>query len=92
MSRIIRIFDTTLRDGEQAPGCSMNLQEKLEAYGHFTFLNDGSFMPVLAFKITDPEAHEHTVYDISDGLRAEGWIGSDFGESTCGGQLVRSVL
>lgn len=50
------------------------LQEKLEAYGHFTFLNDGSFMPVLAFKLTDPEAHEHTVYDISDGLRAEGWI------------------
>ena len=25
----IRIFDTTLRDGEQAPGCSMNLQEKI---------------------------------------------------------------
>ncbi|VTS05907.1 2-isopropylmalate synthase [Tuwongella immobilis] len=24
------IFDTTLRDGEQSPGCSMNLQEKLE--------------------------------------------------------------
>ncbi len=29
MSEQIRIFDTTLRDGEQAPGCSMNLQEKL---------------------------------------------------------------
>lgn len=26
----IRIFDTTLRDGEQSPGCSMNLSEKLE--------------------------------------------------------------
>jgi 2-isopropylmalate synthase len=26
---LIRIFDTTLRDGEQSPGCSMNLTEKL---------------------------------------------------------------
>jgi 2-isopropylmalate synthase len=25
----IRVFDTTLRDGEQSPGCSMNVQEKL---------------------------------------------------------------
>jgi 2-isopropylmalate synthase len=29
-SRIIRIFDTTLRDGEQSPGASMNLDEKVE--------------------------------------------------------------
>jgi len=28
--RKIVIFDTTLRDGEQSPGCSMNLTEKLE--------------------------------------------------------------
>ena len=28
--RRILIFDTTLRDGEQSPGCSMNLKEKLE--------------------------------------------------------------
>src|SRR5947208_7042539 len=28
--RPIKIFDTTLRDGEQSPGCSMNLEEKLE--------------------------------------------------------------
>lgn len=28
--RQIRIFDTTLRDGEQSPGASMNLAEKLE--------------------------------------------------------------
>jgi len=26
---LVRIFDTTLRDGEQSPGCSMNLAEKL---------------------------------------------------------------
>lgn len=30
MTRMIKIFDTTLRDGEQSPGCSMNLKEKIE--------------------------------------------------------------
>ena len=30
MKRTIKILDTTLRDGEQAPGCSMNTREKLE--------------------------------------------------------------
>ncbi|HEX9019830.1 MAG TPA: 2-isopropylmalate synthase [Nitrospirota bacterium] len=30
MGRIIRIFDTTLRDGEQSPGASMNTAEKIE--------------------------------------------------------------
>jgi 2-isopropylmalate synthase len=30
MSERVFIFDTTLRDGEQSPGCSMNLEEKLE--------------------------------------------------------------
>ena len=29
MTDTIIIFDTTLRDGEQSPGCSMNLEEKL---------------------------------------------------------------
>jgi 2-isopropylmalate synthase len=29
MSEKIWVFDTTLRDGEQSPGCSMNLNEKL---------------------------------------------------------------
>ena len=28
--RLITVFDTTLRDGEQSPGASMNLSEKLE--------------------------------------------------------------
>ena len=30
MSREVKIFDTTLRDGEQAPGFSMNIQEKIQ--------------------------------------------------------------
>jgi 2-isopropylmalate synthase len=29
-SRMIKIFDTTLRDGEQSPGASMNLAEKMQ--------------------------------------------------------------
>jgi 2-isopropylmalate synthase len=29
MARMIRIFDTTLRDGEQSPGAAMNLEEKV---------------------------------------------------------------
>src|SRR4030042_389612 len=29
MTRMIRIFDTTWRDGEQSPGASMNVEEKI---------------------------------------------------------------
>jgi 2-isopropylmalate synthase len=29
MSKVITIFDTTLRDGEQSPGASMNVEEKI---------------------------------------------------------------
>ncbi|HNR65261.1 MAG TPA: 2-isopropylmalate synthase [Atribacterota bacterium] len=34
MTDLIRIFDTTLRDGEQCPGASLNTQEKLEIARH----------------------------------------------------------
>ena len=30
MAAQVKVFDTTLRDGEQSPGCSMNLNEKVE--------------------------------------------------------------
>ena len=39
MSEQIRIFDTTLRDGEQAPGCSMTLGEKLRVARALADLN-----------------------------------------------------
>lgn len=34
----ITIFDTTLRDGEQSPGCSMNLEEKIKFARQLDFL------------------------------------------------------
>ena len=55
----ITIFDTTLRDGEQSPGCSMNLEEKvrmahqLERLGvdiieaGFPIASEGDFAAVL---------------------------------------------
>ena len=38
MTDHIRIFDTTLRDGEQSPGCSMNLDEKLKVAAQLELL------------------------------------------------------
>src|ERR671916_579729 len=35
----VRIFDTTLRDGEQSPGCTMTRDEKLEVARQLTRLN-----------------------------------------------------
>ena len=29
-NNLIKIFDTTMRDGEQSPGASMNIEEKLK--------------------------------------------------------------
>jgi 2-isopropylmalate synthase len=67
--QIIRIFDTTLRDGEQAPGNSMNIEEKLRLARHlqkmnvdvieagFPIASDGDFEAVkaVAQQIKGPE-------------------------------------
>jgi len=59
-SQRLKIFDTTLRDGEQSPGCSMNLNEKvrlackLQSLGvdiieaGFPIASDGDFQAVKA--------------------------------------------
>lgn len=63
MNEQVRIFDTTLRDGEQSPGCSMNLGEKvrlarkLEELGvdiieaGFPIASDGDFAAVKAVAV-----------------------------------------
>lgn len=38
-TRIVKIFDTTLRDGEQSPGNSMNIEEKLRVAKQLQKLN-----------------------------------------------------
>jgi 2-isopropylmalate synthase len=60
MTKRVRIFDTTLRDGEQSPGCSMDLKEKvtlarkLQSLGvdiieaGFPIASDGDFEAVRA--------------------------------------------
>jgi 2-isopropylmalate synthase len=67
--RTIKIFDTTLRDGEQSPGASMNIEEKLRLAKQLQKLNvdvieagfpiasDGDFEAVkkIAQTITGPE-------------------------------------
>lgn len=54
--RRIRIFDTTLRDGEQSPGCSMNLSEKLEMAAQLEEL--GVDVIEAGFAVSSPEDFE----------------------------------
>ncbi len=49
----IKIFDTTLRDGEQSPGCSMNLPEKLDMARQLDVL--GVDVIEAGFAIASPE-------------------------------------
>ncbi len=65
----VTIFDTTLRDGEQSPGCSMNLEEKVLIAGHldrlgvdvieagFPIASEGDFRAVqaVAAKVRRPK-------------------------------------
>ncbi len=52
----IKIFDTTLRDGEQSPGCSMNLNEKIEMAQQLERL--GVDIIEAGFAIASPMDHE----------------------------------
>ena len=70
--RQIRIFDTTLRDGEQSPGASMNLAEKLEVAQALVDL--GVDVIEAGFPIASPGDFE-SVQQIANSVR---------GSSVCG--------
>ncbi len=69
MSDQVYIFDTTLRDGEQSPGCSMTIPEKLRMArklvdlgvdiieAGFPIASDGDFHAVRAICRQHPDAH-----------------------------------
>jgi 2-isopropylmalate synthase len=67
--RQIKIFDTTLRDGEQSPGCSMNLKEKLEVAQ--TLVDMGVDIIEAGFPIASPGDFE-AVQEIANSLGNRG--------------------
>jgi 2-isopropylmalate synthase len=68
-SRRIIIFDTTLRDGEQSPGCSMNLDEKLEVAQALVDL--GVDVIEAGFPIASPGDFESVPQDRTNGARLD---------------------
>lgn len=71
-SRRITIFDTTLRDGEQSPGASMNLTEKLEVACALVDL--GVDVLEAGFPIVSPGDFE-AVRAVSEAVRGAGVCG-----------------
>ncbi len=73
MPEKVFIFDTTLRDGEQSPGCSMNLPEKIEMARQldrlgvdileagFPIASQGDFEAVKAIAARNPAADHRRV-------------------------------
>jgi glutamate decarboxylase len=50
------------------------LAAEIGAMGPFELLSDGSDLPVLAFRLTDPDRSGYTVFDLSERLRQRGWL------------------
>jgi glutamate decarboxylase len=53
---------------------AMHLAREIAAMGPFELLSDGSDLPVLAFRLRDPDASGYSVFDLSERLRQRGWL------------------
>ena len=63
----IQIFDTTLRDGEQVPGCKLNKQQKLEIAAKLDDL--GVDIIEAGFPVSSPGDFDRTADIIIDDFR-----------------------
>jgi glutamate decarboxylase len=50
------------------------LARQIAAMGPFELLSDGTDLPVLAFRLTDPQGAGYSVFDVSERLRLRGWL------------------
>ncbi len=50
------------------------LAAQIAAMGPFELLSGGTDLPVLAFRLTDPDKSGYTVFDVSERLRQRGWL------------------
>ena len=50
------------------------LAGQIGGMGPFELLSDGTDLPVLAFRLRDPQAAGYTVFDVSERLRQRGWL------------------
>ena len=53
---------------------ALHLSGELAKMGPFELLSDGSDLPVLAFRLTDPAGTGYSVFDLSERLRQRGWL------------------
>jgi glutamate decarboxylase len=50
------------------------LAAQIAAMGPFELLSGGTDLPVLAFRLADPDKSGYTVFDVSERLRQRGWL------------------
>jgi glutamate decarboxylase len=50
------------------------LAGEIAAMGPFELLSDGTDLPVIAFRLSDPKKSGYSVFDISERLRQRGWL------------------
>ena len=59
MNESVKIFDTTLRDGEQVPGCKLETSEKLKIAEKLDFL--GADVIEAGFPVSSPGDYNSVV-------------------------------